>query len=536
MRKGTFSVQKAGANSAAHNSREKPPKYLIGFEPDTENYYELIQSDQDFILEAQQIYKDKIGQSMQKKQIPNLVQETVLTLQKNQNENDVKKLFEKLHDKFGGHTLLELSVHRDEGHFEKDDIAYYPTKNILKKENTWHIQSDPNSKEFDIKVDINEFEKVYNYHAHAKFSMFDKELGKSARMQKKDMSERIKFVSDELGLKFAPNEATRHISKPIHQIKDEHHIKAKEQIQEQYSFRQTQQRITSLETDNAALKKELHSLNSSIKNTQDLELKEAKIGELEAKLQDIKAKVETKDLTIEELQNRKNTLSDALKAILPTAQKSVEVVEYVKTLKNELQDKKALKATVDTLEGEKIVLKQDMSVLKQDKKTLNDALITKTEELQKFEEVVPQEKRSIFKTAFQNVMGYVKDLVEQVKTQAQEILSLKTQVQQLKLENQKYKSLVSSKVAELVPNEDELTKFKRELPKKLFNTSANDLRKELSGSYDELKDQKIKIIDEHISKQVQAMLKNSNAVTLEDLRATDRANQKTQSNQQSLSR
>ena len=134
MRKGTFSVKKAGSNSAAHNSRENAPKYLIGLESNSENYYELIQSDKDFILEAQQIYKDKIGQSMQKKQIPNLVQETVLTLQKNQDENSVKDLFQKLKNKYGGHELLEVSVHRDEGHFEKDGIAYYPTKNILKKD------------------------------------------------------------------------------------------------------------------------------------------------------------------------------------------------------------------------------------------------------------------------------------------------------------------------------------------------------------------------------------------------------------------
>lgn len=227
MRKATFSVQKANANSMAHNSRLNPPKYLIGLESDTKNYYELIQKDVDFILEAQQIYKEKIKQTMQKKQVENLIQETVLTLQPNQNENDIKNLFQKLNKKYGGHELLEVSIHRDEGHFLKNDIAYYPTKNILRKDDGWYICSDvniekPKKNDFDKKVDINKFEKVYNYHAHAKFSMFDKSLGKSARMQKKDMSSRIKFVAEVLGLDYAPDKATSRIKKSVNLIKDEH--------------------------------------------------------------------------------------------------------------------------------------------------------------------------------------------------------------------------------------------------------------------------------------------------------------------------
>jgi hypothetical protein len=226
MRKGTFSVQKANANSSAHNSRKNPPKYLIGLELGTKNYYELLKKNDDFILETQAIYKEKIKQTMQKKQVENLIQETVLTLQPKQNENDVKELFKKLNKKYGGHELLEVSIHRDEGHFEKGGIAYYPTKNILKKENDWYVCSDPTiakpkKEDFDKKVDISTYEKVYNYHAHAKFSMFDRKLGKSARMQKKDMSERIKFVSDELGLMFAPGENSR-VKKSVNQIKDEH--------------------------------------------------------------------------------------------------------------------------------------------------------------------------------------------------------------------------------------------------------------------------------------------------------------------------
>ena len=230
MRKGTFSVKKAGKNSKAHNSRIEIPNYLI--DTSNKNYYELITPDENFIIEALQKYKATVNQKMQQKQLDNLILETVLTIKPNQNETDIKNLFSVLKEKYGGHHLLEVSIHRDEGHFLKDDIAYYPTKNILKKSNDWFICSNydilkPKFEDFDKLVNINEFEKIYNYHAHAKFSMFDFNLGKTARMGKKDMSERIKIVSDFLGLEYNPNNETRRLKKNINFIKDEHLIKAR---------------------------------------------------------------------------------------------------------------------------------------------------------------------------------------------------------------------------------------------------------------------------------------------------------------------
>ena len=245
MRKGTFSVQTANPNSAKHNSRELAPKYLI--DTSAKNYYELLKKDDDFILEAQAIYKEKIKQTMQKKQVENLIQETVLTLQPNQDEKDVKDLFKKLNQKYGGHELLEVAIHRDEGYFLKDDIAYYPTKNILNKNGDWYVCSDnsikkPKQDDFDRIVNIDEFEKVYNYHAHAKFSMFDRETGKTARMQKKDMSERIKFVSDELGLLFAPDKETSRIKKSVNLVKDEHLARARE-LEKQKELKQDKKKL-----------------------------------------------------------------------------------------------------------------------------------------------------------------------------------------------------------------------------------------------------------------------------------------------------
>ena len=265
MRKGTFSVQTANPNSAKHNSRELAPKYLI--DTSAKNYYELLKKDDDFILEAQAIYKEKIKQTMQKKQVENLIQETVLTLQPNQDEKDVKDLFKKLNQKYGGHELLEVAIHRDEGYFLKDDIAYYPTKNILNKNGDWYVCSDnsikkPKQDDFDRIVNIDEFEKVYNYHAHAKFSMFDRETGKTARMQKKDMSERIKFVSDELGLLFAPDQETSRIKKSVNLVKDEHLVRARE-LETQKELKQELAKAKDLQEINKQLREELKEIGAS---------------------------------------------------------------------------------------------------------------------------------------------------------------------------------------------------------------------------------------------------------------------------------
>lgn len=296
MRKGTFSVQTANPNSAKHNSRELAPKYLI--DTSAKNYYELLKKDDDFILEAQAIYKEKIKQTMQKKQVENLIQETVLTLQPNQDENDVKDLFKKLNKKYGGHELLEVAIHRDEGYFLKDDIAYYPTKNILNKNGDWYVCSDtsikrPKKDDFDQIVNIDEFEKVFNYHAHAKFSMFDRETGKSARMQKKDMSERIKFVSDELGLLFAPDQETSRIKKSVNLVKDEHLVRARE-LETQKELKQELAKAKDLQEINKQLREELKQAAATRED----------YAKLEALNKDLKEQLKDKTLTVDELNKK----------------------------------------------------------------------------------------------------------------------------------------------------------------------------------------------------------------------------------------
>lgn len=393
MRKGTFSVQKANSNSAKHNSRELAPKYLI--DTSAKNYYELITPDNEFKNIAQNIYKEKIKQTMQKKQVENLIQETVLTLQPNQDEKDVKDLFKKLNQKYGGHELLEIAIHRDEGYFLKDEIAYYPTKNILKKDNDWYICSDtsikkPKVTDFDKKVNIDEFEKVYNYHAHAKFSMFDRETGKSARMQKKDMSDRIKFVSQELGLLFAPEKETRRIKKSVNLVKDEHLARARVKEQE------------------LAKTKDLQEINKQLR----AELKEVgasrpDYAKLEQLNKELKEKIKLKDLTIEELNLTIEELKKDIFHPVKTYKKDNSPAKYKDVANYYLKENKELKEQNKSLEEQNNILN----------KTLEEKEIEHLEELDHY--------------GYREKLTENKELKKELKSSYQIIQDLNLQVQEL---------------------------------------------------------------------------------------------------------
>jgi len=428
MRKGTFSVQTANPNSAKHNSRELAPKYLI--DTSAKNYYELLKKDDDFILEAQAIYKEKIKQTMQKKQVENLIQETVLTLQPNQDEKDVKDLFKKLNQKYGGHELLEVAIHRDEGYFLKDDIAYYPTKNILNKDGDWYVCSDtsikkPKKDDFDKIVNIDEFEKVYNYHAHAKFSMFDREIGKSARMQKKDMSERIKFVSDELGLLFAPDQETSRIKKSVNLVKDEHLARARE-LETQKELKQELAKAKDLQEINKQLREELKQAAATRED----------YAKLEQLNKELKEKIKEKDLTIDEL----NLKIDEYKQ--EKAPKTNEIVLDDKSIPE--KEKEVLGSLKDDFQSE----------LEANKK----GLLGKSYEV-KLKEEFSHSPNVESLTLFMRVKKKLTNAYDIIKAQAIKILNLETENKSLKKENDK----LSRELREAELEIKELSKDKSEL-------------------------------------------------------------------------
>jgi len=312
-RSATFSVTAADSHSSAHNSREEKPKYLIGTLPGSENVYDLRHSDSDFLALAEARYKETTGQKMQQKQKDALIKETVLSLEAHHTAVDVQKVFDELLAKYGGHYITELSIHRDEGHFEDENgITYYPTKDILLKGDEWYRvplaesithapDYRPKAEEFSEKVDIKDFKLVHNHHAHVKFSMFDPRTGKTGRMQHKDLNDRIKTAAKVLELEYKSEKKSDKRS-TVAEIKAQHKAVRNEKVTNQlehgpiiqaknleitrleYNFREAQKRISTMEALDAEQKKELHRLNTEINKTRNDEVKAQKITELEKRL------------------------------------------------------------------------------------------------------------------------------------------------------------------------------------------------------------------------------------------------------------
>lgn len=333
-RSATFSVTAASTHSSAHNSREEKPKYLIDILPRQTNDYDLRHSDSDFLILAEAKYKETTGQKMQQKQKDALIKETVLSLEPHHTEADVQKVFDELSAKYGGHYITELSIHRDEGHFEDENgITYYPTKDILQKEDGWYIipltqsithtpEYRPKAEEFCENVDIDKFKPIHNIHAHVKFSMFDPRTGKTGRMQHKDLNDRIKTAARVLKLEYNP-EKKNDKRTPVREIKAQHKAVRNEKVTNylkngpaiqaknreiarlEYNFREAQKRISAMEALDTAQKRELHRLNTEINKTRDDEKRIQKIAELEKRLIG----------SIETALNAQNALSEAQKTI-----------------------------------------------------------------------------------------------------------------------------------------------------------------------------------------------------------------------------
>lgn len=394
MRKASFSVEKVTSNTDAHNTREHSPKYLIGCEKGKENEYIKYYDYDNFQQLAVARYLEVNKQKMQTSQKEALFEEAVISLEEHHTKDDVVKLFESLNKKYTGHTLINLAIHRDEGHFVKDGIEYYPTMHILQKEDgNWYILDEndteilealkdkdfkPKAEDFKVKVKIKDFEKVYNYHAHAVFSRFDLETGKSARFQKSTMSERYKFVSEQMQMNYAPDSKDRFVKKSINQHKGDlsatrnAKLVLKKELEQVHLEEKTilKKENTSLKGQNTKNKNEKEKLKEANKAL-EMQLKELNIqlqsqlsnreqhAQREALVKELKEELKNKTLTTETMQSKFAELEEKLlkeKSHLNSiiAVKEIENLDLNTQNKSLQEQKEVLASKVTTLE-QKIV-------------------------------------------------------------------------------------------------------------------------------------------------------------------------------------
>lgn len=430
MRKASFSVEKVSSNTDAHNTREHSPKYLLGCEEDNPNVYIKYYDYEEFQTLAENRYMEVNNQKMQQKQKDSMFEEALISLEKHHTEKDIENLFKDLNKKFTGHTLINLAIHRDEGHFEKDGIEYYPTKHILQKDDGWYILDEndteilqslqnkdfkPKAEDFKIKVDINDFNKVYNYHAHAVFSRFDLELGKSARLQKKDMSERYKFVAENMQMRYAPDES-RFVKKSINQYKTDksnsrnERLILKKQLENEFQKEiiKLKEENQALKVDNEALKKEnetlkfdkkeleeqLKKLNNELRETlKELGALRPQYAQLEQLNKELKEELKNELLNHDKLLKSFNDLEKTLKEELTKKDEKINDLEVEnKDLKSEIEDLKNKLQLAEKrnssyfglnkeLKEEITTLKEQINALEEQKEDLEEKVIDLEEKI-----------------------------------------------------------------------------------------------------------------------------------------------------------
>ena len=472
-RKASFKVQNARGNSSAHNSREQAPQYLVPTIED--NYYELVHSDFSFKMIAEMDYKKHHTRGMQQKQKDALIKETVLNLEDRHTPDDVKKLFKKLNEKYGGHYITELSIHNDEGHFvDKNGITYYPTKHILKKDDGWYIvpidkflddDFKPKKEDFSEKVNIDEFEVVYNKHAHVKFSMYDLTNHKTGRMTKGEVSQRLKVVADELELAYEPEKKISS-SQAVNHIKDQHDIARRGAIknlllnvenekEKEYNYREFQKQITALEASNTQ-KRMLHLKNNELKKVVqnkdiDIVAKNNKIAELEAQITALKA--ELKQYNFREMQKKITALEIDSQDKKALHRENSQLRKIVQSKDLDIATKNK---AIAELEAEIIKKKRDIQELAQEARVWEQRAITERtnhegtiknaqkaiDNLEDKNKELKEEARS-FGNMFENQTKRVKDLEQENKALQDQNSDLIAQNSELRAKNEKLRAEVA---------------------------------------------------------------------------------------------
>jgi chromosome segregation ATPase len=391
---------------------------------------EAIKTFQKLKLQAQENYTKRVNQKMQKSTV--FLKEAIVNLEAHHTLKDLKPIIKKL-EKYG-FKVLQTSIHRDEG--------------FLNSEN----------------------KKEKNYHAHITMFNLDVETGKTVKFGKNYRSELSKlqtFVADTLQMqrgKVSVKQEVKRLKKKknidvklekatrrldTHDYKRAMKIKEQEELklQEKYNFREMQKKITALENLTNEQKRELHQLNSKVKNDK------AKIAELQAKLQALST---ANDTLNKENEAYKQNIAHSQEKIASLEAREPEVIkvpvekvvikkvedtekidELHKTLINAHKTIKQQNASIDTLKAENEAYKRNIAHLQAQKQKVE------IREVEKIVKVVDTEKiddlQHKLKTAVADVKELSKSILQRDISNISDIQEAKQTAKQL------HKSLISQR-------------------------------------------------------------------------------------------
>jgi|SRR5690554_5527 len=282
MAKASINFKAVKESSERHNDRLQELDYI---EPQFTAMNETWKSHSiaDMEKEIKRYCKATSGRKMQKNATP--IREAVVNLNHHHSVADLRKLSDKLEEKYGM-KAFQIHVHRDEGIWENNDFKH-------------------------------------NYHAHIVFRWQDMASGKTLRLNKLDMSQIQTLVSQELGMERG-------------EYKENSNVVRLEAVE--YKAQQEEKRLKTLQEQNQVLEQKKNTVREDIATVREriarLEAKGASIDETQGSTESALKRIiylSTEDFEKEEqtlLKFDENSLNGAIKEL------ELEIKRYEASLRN----------------------------------------------------------------------------------------------------------------------------------------------------------------------------------------------------------
>ncbi len=345
MATSSIHIETSSAGALIHNERIFSPDYLISNDKNINEYKSYTDLHiSELEIKAKEDYQKHSINNRKLPKTATLIKEAILNLNENHTLQDLEKVKNTLEKEYG-YKISNISIHRDEGYIYTDTKNYTMGKNQFK-----NLEETPHIAELDLKDnkfyewnlsnnkwvkgdEIKDYKIEKNYHAHIVMLNYDFSKHRTIRNNLKDLSKMQTLVAKNLGMERGKCSSTveaQRIGVEVEQSRKRLNIKeykvqkrkenellkeVKELKQELYNFKDMQKSITALELTSDE-KKELHSLNSQVKNqAATIEELQEKINSLTVKGKDnierllkkdkeiIGLKTLTKDLATESTQN-----------------------------------------------------------------------------------------------------------------------------------------------------------------------------------------------------------------------------------------
>lgn len=490
----SINIQPSSGNATIHNERIFDVAYAL--KSDDVNEYHRIASITQTRQAIYEDYKLHHGRKLNTKATP--IREAVVNLNEHHTMKDLIKLSEMLESKYKM-KVLHIAIHRDEGHIDKDGK-----------------------------------EKI-NYHAHIVFSNYDFDKHITIKRDKQVMRELQTDVAKSLQMERGKENsnkqrldhrqykrAMQEVEEKTKDLKSEL-TKVKEENQElkKYDFKEMQKKITQLEELNSSQKRELHQLNSQVKNNKaEFETLQKKIAAYETTFKTI-APAATKPseviekvdqlqkesttykqsyINLKELNEKQNKLINSQKIYITQKEKEID------TLKNQnksLQEQKSVLPSKDTNLSDKSVSRPNMNYLTASKeleiefkngfeeKEIKTGMFS-SEKIKVLKPVKDKEESlySRVKSKFTDMYEYMKKQYDVLKEQYQELTlkynNLVKENRSVKLENAELKAKVKTLESEAPKQikKDPVLELLREAESKSF--SLEDTQKFVKETREQL--------------------------------------------------